>query len=148
MSICNCDHVCIWKQMDGVHTNTVSAQRWNFPEIFSSAVWIAIWPTVLGISMLYIILTQELSEKGQEEGKTPIKCKNGRWIKTWPRIQLLHSMLSYSSSVWRASCNKGFYPLLAGVTAYHPSCKHHNCLHVEITVVKHLIYLLLSLKSI
>jgi len=48
------------------------------PEIFSSAVWIAIWPAALGISMPYIFLTQKLSEEGKEEENTPRKGKNGR----------------------------------------------------------------------
>lgn len=48
----------------------------KLPEIFSSAVWIAIWPAVLGIPMLYIFLTQKLSEEGKEEENTPRKRKN------------------------------------------------------------------------
>lgn len=133
--------------MDGVQTNVFFAQRCNFPEIFSSAVWTAIWPAALEIYMVYAFLIQKVHEEGRKEERTPRKCKNGWRIKASDTAVTLHALQLFST-VWATSENRGSYPLLAGVIVYHPSRKQSNCLHGKVIVVKHLMYLLLSLKSI
>lgn len=104
-------------------------------------------PAALEIYMVYAFLIQKVHEEGREEERTPRKCKNGWRIKASDTAVTLHALKLFST-VWATSENRGSYPLLAGVIVYHPSRKQSNCLHGKVIVVKHLMYLLLSSKSI
>lgn len=70
----NCNHIWVWTQTEfenrWMESNIIFAQRWNFPEILGSAVWVGTWPTALGISVLDVFLTQKPTKEGKEEENT------------------------------------------------------------------------------
>lgn len=85
----------------------------------------------------------------REERKrgTPENARTDGESKPSDTAVTLHALKLFFT-VWATSENRGSYPLLTGVIVYHPSRKQSNCLHGKVIVVKHLMYLLLSLKSI